>query len=266
MTPGIYPSLDEATYHAHPSSLSVTGAKTLLKAPALFKWQQDHPVHKDVFDVGSAAHKMVLEAGPELVVVDADSWRTKAAKDEQQAARDAGKVPILFADYQRVDNMAAALRRHPLASALLSDGDPEVSAFAMHEPTGVLRRARFDYIRDDLLVDFKTAACANPSEFRNSAARYGYHQQAAWYTDVAEALGIEVRAFVFVIQEKDPPYLCEVVELTPSAAERGRELNTRALERFRDCTESGVWPGYTPGYVTPIDLPKWAYYDQETDQ
>jgi hypothetical protein len=31
-----------------------------------------------------------------------------------------------------------------------------------------------------------------------------------------------------------------------------------ALERFRDCTASGVWPGYDQDEIADIDLPGWV--------
>ncbi len=259
---GFVPDMPEDEYHAHEGSLSVTGAKTLLKAPALFKWQQDHPVHSDVFDVGSAAHKLVLGVGAELSVYDGDSWRSKAAQEFRDTTRAAGKVPLLKADHDRVQAMADKLSEHTLAMSLLSDGQPEVSSFCVDDETGVLRRARFDYLRDDLIVDYKTAASSDPQEFRNSAARYGYFQQHAWYLDLAHDLGHSARGFLFIVQMKEPPYLVSVVELTARAVDRGRELNHRALERFRDCTAADLWPGYGDD-ITPIDLPAWAYYDQE---
>ena len=43
---GFHEAIPEAEYHADRDSLSVSGAKTLLKAPAIFRHQQDHPVHK----------------------------------------------------------------------------------------------------------------------------------------------------------------------------------------------------------------------------
>jgi hypothetical protein len=33
---------------------------------------------------------------------------------------------------------------------------------------------------------------------------------------------------------------------------------TEALEIYRDCTASGVWPGYPLDEITDIDLPGWV--------
>jgi len=65
-----------------------------------------------------------------------------------------------------------------------------------------------------IIVDYKTAASANPRRFAKSVAEYGYHQQAAWYIDGLEQItGAADAAFLFVVQQKDPPWLVSVCQL-----------------------------------------------------
>lgn len=260
--PGLHFDLPENLYHGHPTSLSVSGAKVLLRSPALYKWQRDHPVHRDVFDYGTAAHAVALGRGMEnIYVAPFENWQTKAAREERALARAEGLAPILPADWHAVSAMAEKLRDNTLVMALLSGGEPEVSAFGVDNETGVLRRSRFDYLHDDgLVVDYKTAASAEAGAFAAAAARYGYHQQHAWYLDLLADLDHPARAFVFVVQEKEPPYEVAVYELEPDAVELGRLLNQAALERFRDCTAADLWPGYpAANEITPLSLPGWAY-------
>jgi len=262
---GFHDNIPEAAYHADRESLSVSGAKVLLKAPALFKWQQDHPVHKDVFDIGSAAHRLVLGVGPDVLVCPFDSWRTNEAKAMRDDARQRGEIPVLKADWERVTEMADVLSRHRMAMSLLSGGKAEVSAYALDEETGVMRRCRYDYLRDDLAVDYKSAASSEPTAFARAAASFGYHMQHPYYYDIGIDLGLPLKGFVFIVQMKEPPYLVSVVELVPDAVERGRDLNRQALQRFRDCREVDLWQGYArDDEITPIDIPRWAYYDQES--
>ncbi|NUO35604.1 MAG: hypothetical protein HOQ18_18375 [Dermatophilaceae bacterium] len=263
---GFVHDLDEATYHADRESLSVSGAKVLLKAPALFKWQQEHPVHRDVFDVGSAAHKLVLGVGAPIRVVDADSWRTKDAKAEKDAAHAAGEIPLLAADYRRVQDMADALSSHRLAMRLLSEGQPEVSAYAVDDATGVTRRGRFDWLGTSILTDYKTCASADP---RDLAGRYGairkwgYDQQAAWYTDLASDLGHPASAFAFIFQSKEPPHLVTVAYIDDSDLWDARIANARALELFAECTETGHWPGYLPDDTAALVSLQQQTYESE---
>src|SRR5690606_22465308 len=76
-TDGLRPGIDETEYHADPA-LSQSGAKLLLESPARYRWQRDAgEQRRDVFDFGHAAHGKVLGEGRELVIIDADDWRSK---------------------------------------------------------------------------------------------------------------------------------------------------------------------------------------------
>lgn len=261
-------------YHAQPS-LSSSGARKLLPpyCPAIFKWEQDHPKFTDTFDFGHAAHKMVLgDESTKLVQVDAADWRTKAAKDARDEARAAGAVPVLTADYEVVTAMAAAIKAHPIASALLRPGagEPEKSLLWQDDDSGVWRRARLDWLphpvkgRRLIVPDYKTCRSANPETFARSAADYGYHQQAAWYLDGIRALKLgEDPAFVFIAQEKVAPYLVTVIELNETAMTIGRNLNRWAINTFKQCTETNTWPGYSEG-IELVSLP--AYYEKRHDE
>lgn len=249
---GFHDSIPEFEYHADRTSLSVSGAKVLLRSPALFKWQQDNPVHKDVFDFGSAAHQLVLGVGPGIAVIPATS-RAKADQEAHKAAKEQaradGKIPVTAEDYERVQAMADELSSHTLAMRLLSEGKPEVSAYALDEETGVMRRGRFDWLHPTLLVDYKSAQSADPRDLAGrygAVAKWGYDKQAAWYTDLARDLGHPASAFAFIFQEKTAPYQVTVAYVDDSDLFDARAANRHALERFRDCTESGIWPAYIP--------------------
>lgn len=264
--PGVY-DIPEADYFGATEALSCSGAKLLLppSCPARFFYRQDHAEYKRHFDFGTAAHRLVLGQGADFVVIDADSYRTKAAQQARDEAQAAGAAPLLNHEYEQVLAMAAALRAHPLAGFLFDpyDGMPEQSLFWEHERTGTPLRARLDWLPDmstgrPFITDYKTADSAEPGKFRKAAADYGYHQQHAWYTGGAAALfGVEA-AFIFVVQEKKPPYLVSVVELHPEAVRIGRARNERAIDTYRTCIKNGDWPGYTDDEPAEIMLPAWA--------
>lgn len=272
--PGLYPDLTNADYHADPipgGSLSASGAKALLRAPAKFRWEQKHPVHKDVFDFGSVAHAKALSDDTVTIVrVEANDWRTNAAKAIRDEAREAGHVALLAKDCDVVDEMVAALMAEPDAKELLTlPGKSEQSAFWQDKTTGVWRRARFDRLPDPIegkpfvIVDYKSAASSEPEVFAKACADYGYFMQAPWYCDAVRALKIHPDpAFAFVVQEKDPPYLVTVCQLDVEAMQLGDRLNERALRLYAECSRTGVWPGYTQD-VAHISLPRWFVSKQE---
>lgn len=281
-TPGVY-DLTAEVYHADPvagGSLSSSGARKLLppSCPAIYRYELDHrPPHKRVFDFGHAAHCKVLGIGAEVVPVKADSWRTKAAKEARDAAYAEGKTPLLADEVSQVDAMAAAIREHPIARALFDPergGKGEQSLFWQQpvpvatpdgpRPRQVWRRAMLDWLpaltpSGRLIIpDYKTTVKADPQAFAKSVFDLGYHQQAPWYTDGALALEMaEDIAFVFVAQQKTPPYPVTVLELDVDAMRIGRLLNQQALQIFAACQETGHWPGFSE-QVELVSPPPWV--------
>lgn len=273
LAPGVYPDVTADEYHADPvpgGSLSSSGARKLLppSCPALYRWELDNgEAPKRHFDIGSAAHQIVLGSGPEIVVVDAENYRTNAAKAARDDARAAGRVPLLPDEHAQVTAMAAALRRHPVAAALLdpAGGRAEQTLIWRDAATGVMRRARLDWLPAPrgqgrvIIPDYKTCVSAEPDELARAVHRHGYHQQGDWYLAGAQALDLagDDAVFVFICQEKTPPYIVTVVELDATAMRIGKSRNRRALAIYRHCTESGQWPGYTDD-IALLSLPPWA--------
>lgn len=276
--PGLYADIPESEYHRDRKSLSSSGARKLLppSCPAIFQHERHNPPEpKSFFDVGTAAHALVLGVGAPIVEIPADmlasngAATTTAAKSFVAEQRKAGNVPLKSDEYNAVHAMAARLRDHPIAAALLRGGRAEVSAYWVDEPTGVWRRSRFDYLPEPVrgrrlvIPDYKTTQDANPAKFGKSAADFGYYMQQAWYLDAVAELGIaDDAAFVFIVQSKNAPYLVSVVELDYAAVELGYRMNRRAIDIYAECEATGVWPGYGDD-VHHIELPKWIHYQNE---
>jgi hypothetical protein len=265
-TPGIHELTNDA-YHADPA-LSASGAKLLVppSTPALFRYRQDHPERRSIFDFGSAAHKAVLQDDTATVeIIDAPDWKTKAAREQRDAAYAAGAIPLLVHESTQVDAMAEQIRAHPIARRLFAPGSgkPEVSMFWQDDQTGQMLRSRLDWLPNPgasgrlIVPDYKTCHSAERDAFGKSAASFGYHLQAAWYLAGIRALGMDVDpAFVFVAQEKTPPYLVNVIELDMPAMEIGALLMRRAIDVFVECQKRDVWPGYADEVQT-VSLPVW---------
>jgi hypothetical protein len=261
--PGLY-DIPADLYHSDPipgGSLSSTGARTLVKkCPAVFKWQLDNPQpYKKELDLGTAAHKLVLDDGPELILVDAKRWDTDAIKAEIAAIRAAGDIPLKRHELEQVRAMAAALRANEEAAQLLEPGSGLAEQSAFWEDNGIWRRCRFDWLRDDgQIVDYKTARSCRREDLEKAFHEHGYAQQQEWYLDGGLALDLAdpEKPFQFVLQEKDPPYLVVVTTCDPMARSIGRHLNEVALNTYAVCRERGEWPGYLPNPMTA--LPTWV--------
>lgn len=255
MKPGIYDGIKSADYHAD-SALGSTSLKTLAtRTPAHWKHEQAHPKTSDAFDVGTVTHSLILEGDESGVEVwDFPAWTTKVAKDSREESRAAGKIPLLTKDWEQVKAMRDAVMVHPLARAAFTGHRAEASVF--WEEDGLALKCRPDAWKPGLLVDLKTAASADPREFGRTAYNFGYHQSAAHYTDGVHAATGETLPFIFVLVEKTAPHLVSVVQLDDEALEAGRALNDRAKTIYRDCNETGIWPGYESN--EPITLPYWG--------
>ncbi|MBM7788883.1 PD-(D/E)XK nuclease-like domain-containing protein [Tenggerimyces flavus] len=256
-------------YHAHPA-LSSTGARKLLppSCPAIFKYEREHPPPpKKEFDFGHAAHTLALGAGPDIVPLPYDNRRTNAYKAAVEEARAAGKVPLLQHEYDTVQEMVWALRTHPDAALLLDpdSGAPEQSLFWTDDETGVACRARLDWLPkpkpSGLVIawDYKTTQSAAPDKIAKAIDEYGYFQQAPFYLDGMRALDLagDDAVFLFVFQEREPPYLVTVVQLPLITMEIGAARNRQARELFRRCVETDHWPAYAEEPIL-VGLPTYS--------
>lgn len=270
--PGVY-ELTATQYHSDPvagRSLSSSGARLLTppNPPARFAYEREHGrPDTAAFDDGHAAHRLVLGVGEEIVVIPFDDWRTNKAKEAVKEARAAGATPMKPKAFAVVQRMAEAVREHPVAGPLFArPGVAEQVLVWQDKETGVWCRAMVDWTPDVaadariLVVDYKTTTDAEPGAFGRSMAAYGYHQQGPFYCDGFTALGLDhgqEPLFVLVAQEKTPPYLVSVVYPDAEAVAYGRALNQQAREIYRDCTDSGHWPGYSTEAPVALSLPTY---------
>jgi hypothetical protein len=269
---GLYDGIPDDEYHRS-HALSSSGARKLLppSCPALYKWERDNgQPPKAVWDFGRAAHAHILGVGAPVVRVDAEDWRSKAAREARDAAYADGRTPVLEREWRQVLGMADAIRAHPIASALLDPdhGRPEVSGFWEDAQHDIWRRIRLDWLPDSdggrlIVPDFKSCQSAEPRAIAKSVASFGYHVQEAFYRDGLEALQVaEDVAFVFIFTERAAPYLTTVVQLDLEALRIGRILTDRACQVFAECEATGDWPAYT-GDVETVSLPAWATFVPE---
>lgn len=280
--------IEPAIYHAdmlrEVPTLSSTLARLIIARSPLHAWAAHprlnpdwQPVERKTFDIGTAAHKAVLGIGPDIVAIPDDllaangAASTKAAKAFIAEAREAGQVPLKPLEVQLIDEMATRAREL-LDQAGVGALDPERSELtALAEIDGVWCRSMIDNAPLDPahpLYDFKTTTDANPEACMRAVINYGYDMQAAHYVATWKAATGEDRSFRFIFQEKEPPFELSVIELDEEAMQMaGRKLK-RARELWRQCLESGRWPGYPRG-VHRLSLPAWfheRWLDRETQE
>lgn len=271
--PGQYVGMTDEDYHADPvqaGSLSHSDLKLLMDCPARLAYRRSPgyvKVHKGRhFDEGHVAHSLVLGTGSPVRVIEADDWRTKAARQALDAARAAGEIPVKAEFWARAQGMAAALREHPTAGKLFvpGSGTAELVVVWFDDEFGIWRRAKIDWmtrLRDGRLaiVDYKTTKSARPSSVARSVWDYGYDTQNVYYTDGVEAVGLgENVAFLNVFQETTPPYIATVSETDPETRAWARVRIRKGLATYAQCLADDRWPGYADDQIIPVGLPRWA--------
>lgn len=271
--PGLYDNISAADYHADccpEPSLSSSIARELLSSSPAHAWFKSprlnpayEPEHKQVFDVGTAAHALLLEGEAGCVIIEAKDFKTQAARDQRDAAWAEHRVPLLAHRWQDVQDMVDAARRqlakHEAKPEPFTDGKPE-QTLIWREDNGVWCRARLDWLHTDrrLIGDYKTTGVtANPDVWaRRTLYGSGYDVQNAFYArGIKELFGISA-AFYFVVQETFRPFALSVVALEPEPLALAEQKVAHAIARWGECLTSGSFPGY-PLRTCWASLPPW---------
>lgn len=278
MKPGIYRDFDVATYHNDPCpapSLSQSLAKILIDRSPLHaavahprltvQEAEDEEAEKysKAKAIGDATHALLIERGKDLVVVDADSWRSDKAKSARADAEAAGKTAILAKHYRVAQGVAIAARKqladHEERDCFLN-GAGEVALIWQEGPLWF--RCLVDWLHDDLRTadDLKTSGMSMaPHVLGLRAADAGWHIQAAMIErglDVLDPDGAGRRKFRFVGLEQDPPHALNVMMMTEHWLTMGRKQLQHAIDIWSRCVATGKWPGYPPFAVMP-EFPSW---------
>ena len=265
---GLHLGLDEQTYHADPGSLSVSGAKTLLKAPGAVqvaagppgpqgRLRLRHP-RRTRWSSGSASRSRSWT-----------SWTGAPRLHERRATRCAirGAAPLLMArTAARSSEWPTALLPHPRHAAA-SQGAPRCQRSAR---TGVPASCAAAASTGSAHAGSPTTRPPRPWTRATSPA-----SGAPCQVGLCPAGGLvhrhrprpgATRRLVRLHLPDEGAALPRDRRIVPDAElHDARARNREALERFRDCTESGIWPGYLrdDAYAV-LSLTDQTYSTEET--
>jgi exodeoxyribonuclease VIII len=99
---------------------------------------------------------------------------------------------------------------------------------------------------------------ANPLDWPKVILTHRHHWSAALvFMGIKALTGTMPRDFVFVAQEKEPPYVVQIVQLDRESLGWGMSEVRRAVRRFADLLAgTGPWPAYGEPIQT-VGLPGW---------
>jgi len=264
--------MDEATYHADPCpepSLSASIAKTVIGKSPLHAWVSHAKNPKaepftptNVMNIGKAVHAAVF-GGARLCVIEADSFRAKAAKEEREQAYNSGAIPILEKDLAPIEAMADICRKR-FEGLYGGPYHAERVAIWRCPRTGGWRKAMLDSsaMAAPIIVDLKTTQAAiDPESCNKRIFSDGLHIQAAAYEEAMEQLNPEWEGrvrFLFQWQEQNAPYaMSQPIEMGEAAMTIGREQWRAAGAVWDAAVKSNNFPGFD---VKPTEAspPLWV--------
>lgn len=282
---GLHPDVPMDEYLADPAeqpSLSASIANALLtQSPyhALYahprlecpRYASDDDDSTQASNIGSVAHAILLEGDDSIMqVIDADTFRSKVAREARDAALAEGRYPVLATRVADVRNMADVARSYIARSQIagvLDEGDPELT-MVWQDDRDIWCRARPDWLTADrgFLLHLKTTAgSAQPDQWiRSQLGSMGYDLAYAFYASGAAILIGRQPESAFLVQEQWPPYCCSLIGLAPMYMDLAEQKRRRALALWaryltRPPTE---WPAY-PAQIAYAEPKPWNLTDFE---
>ena len=251
---GIHSMVSNAEYHADPA-VSASHLHAISRSPQTYYKRfidPNRPPSKQTpaLVLGSFVHTTVLE--PDTV---ADRYKISSARRGTKAYTeliDKGIELVTQAQWDQAHAMCDAVRNHPEAAWLLSDGKAEQSVWWDDEQFDLRCKCRPDWWNGDIVIDLKTTQDASPRGFAKSVANFRYHVQQMHYLQ-----GTKAARFIFIAVEKEYPFAVGVYELDNDACGVGEELRQRDMQRIKTCKQRDEWPGYSND-ISSLSLPSYA--------
>lgn len=267
MRPGIYSDISFADYLLI-DAISNSYLSKLDTCPANAQVPQEDTAS---MSLGRAVHTMVLEGDNNFFILPEINKRTKEGKAQYAELLEANKDKhvLTVEEYQTVLDMAGSVYSNPWAAKLLAEGVSEQTLIWHDAKTGRLCKGRPDRIPSggkSIIVDLKTTQNADKYAFMRSVLTYGYHRQAAFYTDGYAAIEAANNVYhfdtvVLIAVESKAPYRCEVYALDDAVVEYGRKQYRRLMDEDIKCQETGIYPSYKHNEIKTLFLPAYINDD-----
>jgi len=270
---GLHYGIDAERYHSDPcerpsisASLATiltnqTPAHAYLAHPRLGGAKRDSTRS---MDHGTLCHALMLGIGQEIVPIYADDFKTKAAREERDAVRESGKLPILASEYEEAMRSTRLIREKLADRGVVLNGKSEVVAVweeALADGRKVLCRAMMDHLilAKGKVYDLKFSG-KNLGKVGDSFTDFGYEIQEEVYHRalaklVPELVGRTDLEFLFC--ETEAPYCIRRIAGDGQMRDLGRRKFKRALYTWADCLERDSWPEYSPE-LTRVSPKPWA--------
>ena len=241
-------------YHSGIDRITSSGLKILLKkSPAHYfaEYMGERTPPTSAMEYGTAGHALILEgekAFAKIAVAKPDGLdgRTKDGKAFKEAAKD--KIVLAEKDIEEMYAFKKKLKEAPEYGPLLfgSSGVAEAVIEWRDTITGAEAKCKPDWMAKDgsLIIDLKMMADADPTNFKRSVYRYGYHVSAAMYIEGVASHFNNTPTFVWAVCEKGSGNIAFYTP-SPELLSEGHDKVGHGMSIYAECKQRKAWPGYS---------------------
>jgi len=233
-------------------------AKVLVQeCPAILKAQMDSEQRAPsrAMEKGTLVDQLVF-GGSNFHVIDAADYRTKAAQQARDAAREQGMVPVLADEFEPARRLAGAIKSRLMMEGIDLEKCHKQETLQWTSAEGVECEGTPDLIMGATTVDLKCGHTANPDKLEQHLYDMGWHIQAAAYQEAVslhyhpDAPG-QGRHYLVCAETKSGADCITIAPLSPAYIELGMRAWRRAQHIWVKCWETNEWPEYTTRPLQP---------------
>lgn len=277
---GIHSDITIKEYHANTSHISATSIKQAKVSLKHFDWHRRGILPKKEgvhMDYGNAFELALLDKvgfASEVAIEQTQAWIEKAnserlkdgkepykqvkssgiyqAEQSKFYAQNEGKYKILDVgpqSYEYVERMLESCYQDAVIQKLISGIEYQLSLFWTDEKTGLNLKTRPDIcrVKQNVIVNLKTAVDGSPQAFGKDLAKYDYPIQAA-----IEIMGVlrtglmpAIDKYFWLVVEKEPPFNATIYEFTESDIAYAFDELDYLLNKIATAEKENKWPGYS---------------------
>ena len=273
-------------YHSI-KALSNSSLSVLKRSPAEFykRFVTEDPKERmtveesDAMLLGSAVHMLALEPDEfddkyriETGPINASTGRPYGRDSKKfeawldRAMYEDARIILLQEEFAESLAIAKAFQSHPTIAAIMastaeklfeSEYSMEYESLTMGRGALVDLKCKIDFVcpSERLIIDLKTTSDPSPYAWGWSAEDFGYHRQAAIYSDAMQAKYGKPFRFLFGVVRSKEPYEAAVYELDAESINRGRSEYEALIGEYVDRKAKNDWLSEWQRSVFPINVP-----------
>ena len=250
-------------YHSRPG-YSASFGKVFLDESPLHAKESEFNLSAEIEETGNAYHANLLEPEKDLIIEGPETRRGKAWSEAKELADLDGKILVTAGVFKNIQAMTEKTLADPACNKLLTHPERQCEeSYFIKEPTGIITKARPDLLieKTGVVVDLKsTSGLASPKGFLQSAIKFNYFFQAAWYSRILQLEGFAIKKFIFVVCEKAKPNAVLAHEVSSDAIDYYTPIVENTIKEIADCHNANQWPtGW--GHHNVLELPHWLQKD-----